>query len=73
MSMVIRPGVTFVMGTMFGALITRVAMTQRFHHHEGEGRRNWHCPREDLRKKTSANASASPGVAEEALKTIPNS
>ena len=69
--MVIRPGVTFVMGTMFGALITRVAMTQRFHHREGEGRQNWHCPREDLRKK-SANASASPGVAEEALKTIPN-
>ena len=72
MSMVIRPGVTFVMGTMFGALITRVAMTQRFHHREGEVHQNWHCPRKDLRKKTSANASASQGVAEEALKTIPN-
>ncbi|KAF3964998.1 hypothetical protein CMV_010779 [Castanea mollissima] len=67
MSMVTRPGVTFVMGTMFGALITRVAMTRRFHHHEGEGRQNRHCPRKDLGKKTSANASASasPGAAEE--------
>ena len=69
MSMAIRPRVTFVMGTMFGVLITRVAMSRCWHHHEGEGSRNWHCPREDLRKKTSA--SASPGEAEEAVKTIP--
>ena len=69
--MVTKPRVTFVMGTMFGALITGVAMARRWHHHEGEGRRNWHCPREDLRKKTSASASASPGEAEEAVKTIP--
>ena len=69
MSMAIRPRVTFVMGTMFGVLITRVAMSRCWRHHQGEGRRNWHCSREDLRKKTSA--SASPGEAEEAVKTIP--
>ena len=71
--MVTKPCVTFVMGTMFGALVTGVAMGRCWHHHEGEGSRNWHCPREDLRKKTSASASASasPGEAEEAVKTIP--
>nr|POE52700.1 hypothetical protein CFP56_17653 [Quercus suber]POE61249.1 hypothetical protein CFP56_75952 [Quercus suber] len=69
--MVTRPCAIFVMGTMFGALVTGVAMERYWHHHEGEGRRNWHCPREDLRKKTSASASASPGEAEEAVKTIP--
>ena len=31
MSMVTKPRVTFVMGTMFGALITGVAMARRWH------------------------------------------
>ena len=63
----VRTGVTFVLGTMFGSFITRVPVAQRWHHHEAG--RNWpNCPRENLRKKTTA----SPGAAEEAIKTIPN-
>jgi hypothetical protein len=64
MSTMVRTGVTFVLGTMFGSFITRVAVAKRGHHHKAGP----NCPRENLGKKTTA----SPGAAEEAIKTIPN-
>jgi hypothetical protein len=61
----LRTGVTFMLGTMCGILVSRGV--QRCQDHNHEARQKWSCPREASRKKTAA----SPKV-EEATKTIPN-
>ena len=49
MSTMVRTGVTFVLGTMFGSFITRVAVAKRGHHQKAGP----NCPRENLGKKTT--------------------
>ncbi|XVF22746.1 hypothetical protein REPUB_Repub12eG0197400 [Reevesia pubescens] len=45
-----KPGVTFLMGTMFGALLTR-GFTRCHHLKEIRGG-NWRCPRRVIEKKS---------------------
>lgn len=47
----VKSGATFVIGAMFGSLMTRGL--QRCHLHEA--RRRWSCPRENLEKKRDSN------------------
>lgn len=63
---VLKPGVTFVLGAMAGAFITR-----RCHHLDREGRKPWSCPRQTHDKKIESTSS--PGTVETATAaTTPN-
>ncbi|CAB4300054.1 unnamed protein product [Prunus armeniaca] len=66
---VLKPGVTFVLGAMAGAFITR--RCHQHHHHDHEGRKPWSCPRQAHDKKIESTSS--PGTVETATTaTTPN-
>ncbi|TQD86189.1 hypothetical protein C1H46_028265 [Malus baccata] len=52
-----KPGLAFVFGTMFGAFITRASLHRchhRFHDQEGD-RKHWPCPRQAQDKKIGSS------------------
>lgn len=63
----LKPGLTFVLGTMFGAFVAS-RRCHHHHHHDHGDRKPWSCPRQG-RDKEIGSSTSSPGIMENTTTT----